>query len=86
MVTQITRCYRYFCNTKLSAIPGFILPKLFTIRYTSKNSAEKGVNLNVFLTFLNPGSSTVLPAKSDSDFIFCLQKYKGLIIDRSLVY
>ena len=30
--------------------------------------------------------STVLPAKSDSDFMFCLQSYQGLIIDRSLVY
>ena len=29
---------------------------------------------------------TVLPAKSDSDFMFCLQSYQGLIIDRSLVY
>ena len=29
---------------------------------------------------------TVVPAKSDSDVIFCLQKYQGLRIDRSLVY
>ena len=29
---------------------------------------------------------TVLPAKSDSDFMFCLHSYQGLIIDRSLVY
>ena len=28
----------------------------------------------------------VLPAKSDSDFMFCLQSYQGLIIDRTLVY
>ena len=31
-------------------------------------------------------SFTVLQAKSDSDFMFCLQSYKGPIIDRSLVY
>ena len=31
-------------------------------------------------------SSTVLPAKSDSYVVFCLQSYQGLIIDRSLVY
>ena len=31
-------------------------------------------------------SSTVLPAKSDSDYMFCLQSYQGLRIDRSLVY
>ena len=29
--------------------------------------------------------STVLPAKSDSDVMFCLHRYQGLIIDRSLV-
>ena len=35
---------------------------------------------------LNICTSTVLPAKSDSDVMFCLQRYQGLIIDRSLVY
>ena len=30
--------------------------------------------------------ATVLLAKSDSDFMFCLQSYQGLILDRSLVY
>ena len=30
--------------------------------------------------------STVMPAKSDSNFMICLQSYQGLIIDRSLVY
>ena len=29
---------------------------------------------------------TVLSAKSDSDVMFYLQSYQGLIIDRSLVY
>ena len=29
---------------------------------------------------------TILPAKSDSDVMFCLQSYQGLMIDRSLVY
>ena len=29
---------------------------------------------------------TVLPAKSDSDVLFCLQHYQELIIDKSLVY
>ena len=33
-----------------------------------------------------PGQYIVLPAKSDSEVIFCLQSYQGLIIDRSLVY
>ena len=30
--------------------------------------------------------STVLPAKSDSDVMFCLPSYEGLRIDRLLVY
>ena len=30
--------------------------------------------------------TTVLPAKSDSDFMFCLHSCQGLIIDRSFVY
>ena len=29
---------------------------------------------------------TVLPAKSDSDAMLCLQCYQGLRVDRSLVY
>ena len=31
-------------------------------------------------------SATVLPAKSDSNVMFCLQSYQGLRIDKSLVY
>ena len=31
-------------------------------------------------------ADTVLPAKCDSDIMFCLQCYKGVIIDGSLVY
>ena len=30
-------------------------------------------------------TSTVQPAKSDSDLMFCLRSYQGLIIDISLV-
>ena len=30
--------------------------------------------------------ATVVPAKSDSDVMFCLQSYQGRRIDRSLVY
>ena len=38
--------------------------------------------------YLNSNSLafTVLPARSDSDLMFCLQSYQGLRIDRSLVY
>ena len=37
-------------------------------------------------TFYVENCTTVLPAKSDSDHMFCLQSYQGLIINRSLVY
>ena len=29
---------------------------------------------------------TILPSKSDSAIMFCLQSFKGLIFDRSLMY
>ena len=34
----------------------------------------------------DPKSMIVMPSKSDSDVMFCLQSYQGLIIERSLVY
>ena len=41
---------------------------------------SRTIYLIVLVTF------TILPAKSDSEVMFCLQSYQGLIIDRSLVY
>ena len=41
---------------------------------------------NIILCILECHLPTVLPAKSDSDVIFCLQNYQGLRIDSSLVY
>ena len=38
-------------------------------------------NVNNLIIFI-----TALPAKSDTDFMFCLQSYQGLIIDRSHMY
>ena len=44
-------------------------------------------NFEVLLCLKQGGKyTTILPAKSDSDDVFCLQKYQGLMIDRSLVY
>ena len=40
---------------------------------------------NICIT-TNNCSITVPPAKSDSDVMFCLQSYDGLLIDRLLVY
>ena len=39
-----------------------------------------------FLLVLKVAIYTVLPAKSDSDVMFCLQLYQSITIDRSLVY
>ena len=49
------------------------------------------IALKSSLTHYNPSyilynKTTVLPAKSDSDIMFCLQSYQELRIDRSLVY
>ena len=38
------------------------------------------------LTTTTPCAGTILPAKSDSDDMFCLQSYQKLVIDKSLVY
>ena len=43
-------------------------------------------SVTVTSCFVTKLSGSVLPAKSDIDFMFCLQSYQGLIIDRSLVY
>ena len=40
----------------------------------------------MMFTINNNFSVTVLLAKSDSDIMFCLQSYQGLIIDIPLVY
>ena len=45
------------------------------------------ISLVIFFRFrLVTLTNTVVPAKSDSDVMFCLQCYQGLIIDISLVY
>ena len=36
--------------------------------------------------YFNSLAFTVLPARSDSNLMFCLQSYQGLRIDRSLEY
>ena len=43
-------------------------------------------DLAVILAAIQKIASTVLPAKSDSDFMFCSQSYQGIIIDILLVY
>ena len=48
----------------------------------TKNHAKLPVCKELKLSL--PITTTVLPAKSDSDFMLCLQSYQGLIIDRSI--
>ena len=52
-----------------------------------RHREEESKNNNNDVTFrTHSETSTVLPAKSDSDVMFCLQGYQGLRIDRSPVY
>ena len=51
---------------------------------TQRNQSE--VNNKEHCMFMGKPIGTVLPAKSDSDVMFCSQSYQGLIMDRSLVY
>ena len=48
----------------------------------------KGANHYIFPDHIFCFSTeyTVLPAKSDSEVMFCLQSYHGFMIDISLVY
>ena len=44
----------------------------------------KGVHLLLEVVRATISKPTVLPAKSDSDVMFCLQSYQDIILDRSL--
>ena len=58
--------------------------------YLLRNSIElngSDISNYKYVFFEGPVSIfTVVPTESDSDVMFCLQSYQGLIIDRSLVY
>ena len=78
----------YMINDKLQVIPPAVM-KDFVTHYETKGLLE---NVEACIVHMDVASldihnvSTVLPAKSDSDIMVCLQTYKGLIINRSLVY
>ena len=46
----------------------------------------KQTNVNIAIRSLQHYIGTVVPTKSDSDVMFCLQMYYRLRIDRPLVY
>ena len=50
------------------------------------NVSDKIVGVGAHYDTVKTTAGTVLPAKSDSDVMFCLQSYQRLRIDRSLVY
>ena len=64
-------------------------------KYAALFESSMGLHVNLYL-LLDTGSGirhlshdpvfTVLPAKSDSDVMFCLQSYHGLIMDIALLY
>ena len=54
-------------------------------RIYSKHYLVTGLAAKELIRILKTGT-TVLPAKSVSDVMFCLQSYQGLTVDRSLVY
>ena len=54
-----------FAILKLSAISGFILPKLCTKRQKGENSVKQGHTQMLFLTFLKPKCVLPLPIKVD---------------------
>ena len=66
--------------------------QLFTKFGGSWTSTSFGVTFRqaalktMFCYCIDEEITTVLPAKSDSDDMLCLQSYQGLMIDRSLVY
>ena len=90
-VSALVRLYEYIClpepNLPISVIIANILwqgsrnitQKSFYVGVLNKTS------LKLYCCLFQNITSTVLPAKSDSD-MFCLQRYQGLTIDRSLVY
>ena len=74
-------------NTCCHRLKRTIKEVLFKIRkYKLILSPNVSLLCELIIIFLCGLSTTVLPAKSNSDVMFCLQSYQGLIIDRSLVY
>ena len=53
---------------------------------TTISDVKLASDTHTMATHIGLNRGTVLPAKSDSDVMFCLQSNQGLIIDRSLVY
>ena len=86
--------YHTFCSFILVACPVHIFFKIFyfMIPPGSLNEISDLFFLKCqdsivrILHCLSSHVTTVLAAKSDSDFMFCLQSNQGLIMDLSLVY
>ena len=79
---RITCVYGRIDRNEKSALYIFD-PKLKTLHFNCFNICFVSINVEIFT---HAKTGTVLPAKSDSDVMFCLQRYKKLRIDRSRAY
>ena len=55
-------------------------------RFTPANRTVYTIKVLFMIKIINNVFTTILPSKSDSDFMFCLQSFQELRIDISLVY
>ena len=87
---------RIWLNSFQTGVESELVESLSLLEWFANNYKSFGAMLEIVTDKSQEGSQfvkgfggiggTVLPAKSDSDVMFCLQSYQGLIIDRSLVY
>ena len=78
-------CQPVWAQIRPDALSGLIRVKIVCKFYQQTTLVGKELP-NQFEKNHNEDPYTFLPAKSDSDVMFCLQSCQGLIIDRSLVH
>ena len=99
LTSSLTYCDQASWQSRIAAKPlqgvlGFLFATYMWFAIPSSISATTGLaylalsaeNATAVLSLEQINGGTVLPAKRDSDVMFCLQSYQGLRIDRSLVY
>ena len=61
---------------------------MLRLMLSSRQTTLPLLTITVYLLdyLCDENSITVVPTKSDSDDMFCLQSYQELVIDKSLVY
>ena len=99
LTSSLTYCDQASWQSRIAAKPlqgvlGFLFATYMWFAIPSSISATTGLaylalsaeNATAVLSLEQINGGTVLPTKSDSDVMFCLQSYQGIRIDRSLVY